>query len=80
MANFAMAWGFGKCVRGGGDKIAAELPEAYFYMGEAYRKKNFMEDARDCYETFLKIPQIDINRKRLAEEALKKLKKNEGAG
>lgn len=69
LANFAMAQGFGR------DKIVDELPLAFFYMGEAYRRLDFSENALDSYETFLSL-NPDHELKRSAEKALETLKKN----
>jgi tetratricopeptide (TPR) repeat protein len=57
------------------DKIAVELPEAYLYMGEAYRQKDFTENALDSYETFLRL-NPDSELAHIAEKAIKELKNN----
>jgi tetratricopeptide (TPR) repeat protein len=70
IANFVLGQGFGP------DKIAAELPVTYLYMGEAYRQKNFRENALDSYETFLWL-NPDPKLRSVAEKALEELKKTE---
>jgi tetratricopeptide (TPR) repeat protein len=66
IANFVLSQGFGS------DKIAVELPITYLYMGEAYRQKNFTENAIDSYETFLSL-NPDPEQRRIAGKAIKEL-------